>query len=225
MGDSYIQVPPQSTGRKLHTRQRTVGADTVEEQYVIPQDLEVTSYRGRACSFRTPGRAGTAGQKLASLFNTTGSAVIVKLTQLRVDMYQTVIKAVTVAPPVIRVYKVTAAPTNGTAMTKVSRDSAQSSAANVEVKGDASADGTGSGTALTSTLTVGVNVLSQEYAQRMITAAGYEPADRMNFLEGKDVYLRASEGVVLMLDYTLATQNPITDMWIASLEWEEFTLP
>jgi hypothetical protein len=34
MPESFVQVPPDSTGKKLRTRERTVGANTVEEQYV-----------------------------------------------------------------------------------------------------------------------------------------------------------------------------------------------
>lgn len=225
MPESYVQVPPQSTGLKLHTRQRTIGANVVEEQFVIPQSQEVVSYSGRASTYRIPGRASTTGQKIASIFNAAASPVIVKLGQIRVDLVVTVVKAVTVLPPVIRVYRVTVLPTLGTALGKVPIDSALTSNASVTLLQDASADGTSSATALTSTLTVGTNVLSQEFAPRLITAAGYEPADRMNFLDDQNVYLRASEGLVVMLDYTLATQNPVTDMYIVSIDWDEFTLP
>ena len=68
-------------------------------------------------------------------------------------------------------------------------------------------------------------IYTEEFAPRFITLAGYEMADRLEFL-GEDAFvtLNALEGVVLFLDYVLATQNPITDMWIAGIEWEEFTL-
>lgn len=194
----------------------------------LPVDTDskrVISYRGHAATFRTPGRAGTAGQKIFALHNATGSAILVDLESINLDMVQTVVKAVTVLPPAIRLYKVTVLPTNGTALTKVSRDSAQSSSASVTVFGDASADGTSSASALIATIPAG-SVLSQEFAPRLITAAGYEPLDRIEFLDGEDerVTLRPLEGVVLVLDYVLATQNPVTDMWLVNCKWTEYTL-
>jgi hypothetical protein len=35
------------------------------------------------------------------------------------------------------------------------------------------------------------------------------------------VTLSQNEGVVVFLDYTVATMNPITDMWSATVEWSE----
>ena len=195
--------------------------------FPFPVDTDskrTVTFKGRASSFRTPGRAGTVGQKILSLHNATGSTVLVDVHKIGVDLSMTVAKAVTVIPPIIRMYKVTVLPTNGTALTKVSKDSALATNASVTVLGDASADGTGSATTLTATLPAGA-VITQEYAPRIITAAGIEFFDRTTFLDGdSSVTLRALEGVVLMLDYTAAAANPITDMWIASIEWDEYTL-
>lgn len=192
--------------------------------YPVDADSKrVISYVGRACTFRIPGRAGTAGQKLFSIHNATGSSVLVDLERVTVDMATTVIKAVTVLPPIIRLYRVTVLPTNGTAVTKVAQDTAQSSSSSVTVLGDASADGTGSGTTLTATLIAGA-VARQVFAPRLITAVGYEMLDTFTFLEGgAKITLRALEGIVVMLDYTLATQNPATDMWIVDATWVEYT--
>lgn len=178
------------------------------------------TFRGRSQTFRTPGRAGTAGQKIFALHNATGSTKIVTLNQLTVDKVETVVKAVTVLPPVIRVHRFTALPTNGTALSKTAKDSALTTNASVTAWGDASADGTGSATTLTVTIPAG-NMLSQEFAPRLITAAGYEMADRIEMLVGQGIVLRALEGVVVFLDYVLATQNPVTDMWIVGCDWYE----
>lgn len=181
---------------------------------------EATVFKGRAATFRTPGRAGTAGQKILSLHNATGSTVAVTIKKIFVDVVGTVVKAVTVLPPVVRVYLVTVLPTNGTALTKNKIGGTGASSASVTVLGDASADGTGSATALTATLPAGA-VLTQEFAARLITAAGYEPADRHEFFGDSEVPLGPLQGVVVMLDYVLATQNPTTDMWLAGVEWTE----
>lgn len=178
------------------------------------------AFRGRAQTFRTPGRAGTTGQKIFALHNATGSTKIVHVNQVTVDLAMTVVKAVTVLPPIIRIHRFTAVPTNGTALSKVGRDTALISNASVTAWGDASADGTSSASALAVTIPAG-SMLTQEYAARMITAAGYEMFDREIFLENTDVILRPLEGIVVNLDYTLATQNPITDMWIVGCDWYE----
>jgi hypothetical protein len=176
------------------------------------------SFRGRASTFRIPGAAGTAGQKLLAIHNATGSPKIIHVNQLTVDLYQTVIKAVTVPPPIIRVHRFTAVPTGGAACAKVSKDTALASDSAVTVWQGASADGTG--VALNVTIPAN-SMLTQEYAPRLITAAGYEMYDRTELLQDKDIVLRALEGIVLNLDYSAATQNPITDMWVATADWYE----
>lgn len=207
------------------------GADAkfrdVSNAFPLPvntDSLRTVSYRGRGSTFRTPGRAGTTGQKIGSIHNATGSAVLVDVEQIIVQSTETVVKAVTVLPPVIRLYRVTVLPSNGTAVIKAPRDSAQSSAAALTILGDASADGTSSASALTATL--GTGVITQAFADRMITAVGTDLHQRFSFLAGLDelVTLRPLEGIVVMLDYVLATQNPVTDMWLVNFKWTEFTL-
>lgn len=185
--------------------------------------IRATSYLGRAATFRTPGRAGTAGQKLFAIHNATGSPVLVNIKKITIDVAVTVIKAVTVLPPVLRLQRFTAVPTNGTALPKVPEDTTLTSNSAVTLWQDASADGTSSGTALTVTLPAS-NIVAEEFAPRLITAVGYEMFDRTVFLEAPDdaVTLRALEGLCLFCDYVLATQNPVTDMYLIGLEWEEF---
>ena len=181
-------------------------------------------FKGRACTFRTPGRAGTAGQNILSLHNATGSPVRVDITRVFVDLASTVVKAVTVSPPIVRLWKVTVLPTNGSALVKTKLGGSGASSSSLTILGDASADGTGSGTTLTSTRPAGT-FITQEYAPRILTAVGYESSDRLEWLgEGNEVTIAPLEGVVLFIDYILATQNPITDMWIAGIEWREYTI-
>jgi len=211
----------------------TAGAGTAVDTFTMPngdhrQVVMVNdhgSYAGKAATFTIPGRAGTAGQKLFSIHNATGSTIVAEVHKITIDLVQTVIKAVTVMPPVIRLWKVTVLPTNGTAATKVAEDSgATATSASVTVLQDASANGTSSTTALTATLPAGT-VVSEEFAPRLITAAGYEMFDRTEFMSDplESVVLRPLEGLVVFLDYTLATQNPITDMWLVGARWEEYT--
>jgi hypothetical protein len=170
-----------------------------------------------------PGRAGTAGQKLLSIHNATASTVIVDVNSIFVQSTCTVVKAVTVLPPAIRIYRVTVLPTNGTACVKTPKDTSLTSSSSLTILQDASADGTASATALTATLTT--QMVLGCFADRMITAVGTDLFTRHEFLSGTDEYitLRPLQGIVLTLDYTLATQNPVTDMWIATCDWIEYT--
>jgi hypothetical protein len=177
-------------------------------------------FKGRAATFRTPGRAGTAGQNIMAIHNATGSPVVVTVTKVVIDIYQTVVKAITVPPPNIRIWKVTVLPTNGTALAKTKIGGTSTSNASVTVFGDASADGTGSASTLTTTRPAGA-FIAQRYASRNITAAGYEMIDGIEFLDDSEVVLNALEGLVVFLDYTVATMNPVTDMWTAYMEWDE----
>lgn len=216
MPDSNVTITA-GVGTNIDTYQ--VGTD--HRQYVIPTDHG--GFAGRFATFRIPGRAGTTGQNLAAIFNAVGSTVAADVRFVGIDLYQTVVKAITVAPPIIRVTKLTTLPTNGTAGTKLAEDSAVTSSASITTFQDASADGTSSATALGFTQTGAANTLTQEFAPRFITAAGYEMADRVEMLQNTHTTIRAGEGVGIRLDYTAATQNPITDMWIVTIAWEEYT--
>jgi len=211
----------------------TAGAGTAVDTFTMPNGDhrqvimlgDKGAYAGHAATFRTPGRAGTTGQKLFSIHNATGSSIVAEVHKITIDLAQTVVKAVTVSPPVIRLWKVTVLPTNGTACTKVTEDSgAAATSSSVTVLQDASAEGTSSGTALAATLPAGT-IVGEEFAARLITGAGYEMADRIEFLSGEleSIVLRPLEGLVVFLDYTIATQNPVTDMWLVGCRWEEYT--
>jgi hypothetical protein len=161
------------------------------------------------------------GQKLFAIHNATGSTVLVDVLSMNVNMFDTVAKLV--APPLVRSWRFTALPTGGTALTKRGPDTAEASNASVTLWGDSSADGTGSATALTITLPP-AQFLSQEPAYRSLTLVG-ESTDKEVGLLGKigPVTLRAGEGLAAYLDYTVATSNPITDMWQCDCVFEEYT--
>jgi hypothetical protein len=212
MGNSNVPVTA-GAGTTIDTYQVT-GGD--HRQIVIPSNHG--GYSARFGSFVIPGRAATS-HNLAAIHKATGSSVLVDVAFIGVDAYQTVIKAVTVPPPVIRVSRFTAIPTGGTTGTKAPEDTALSTNASVTLWQDASADRTSSGTALT--ITPGATI-TQEFAPRMITAAGYEMADRMEFLTNAPVTLRALEGLVVSLVSPAGTSEPVTDMFCVTIRWEEY---
>jgi hypothetical protein len=206
-------------------------AAVVAVQRVEPVDAsKQVSFKGRAGSFRMPGRGGTTGQKIFALHNATASPSIVDVHKITVDCIQTVLHTtpITTLPPTIRIYRFTAVPTNGTALSRNVEDSLLSSKTAVTVWNDASADGTSSATALTIGAIVNgtqTGLLTQEFAPRQLTTAGYEMSDRVTFLMGEDEFitLRALEGICVFLDYTAAASNPTTDLWIVSARWTEYT--
>lgn len=187
----------------------------------VPQVDANATFRGRGATYRTIGRAGTTPRRLLAIWNAAGSGKVVHVNQITCDILQTAVMAVTVVPPVLRVHRITAIPTNGTALTKVAKDTAGTSSASISLFGDASADGTNSATALAATVTAGAH-LTQEFLPRLITAAGYEMFDRVELLEDRDIVLRPGEGIVLSLDgITAATQEPATTHTISTVDWYE----
>lgn len=207
-------------------------AKVVWVQRVEPVDgSKEVSYRGWFSTFDTLGRAGTTGQKIAAIHNATGSTVIADVSKVTVDLVQAAAagQAPTVLSAKVRLWKFTAVPTNGTAMTKVPVDSALASKSTVTVWGDASADTTGSGTALTVTLPAGT-FMTQEFSPRMLvvgTSAStiYEGFDRTVFFGTSDsdvVTLRPLEGLCVFVDYVVATGNPITNHWAVAMYWTEY---
>jgi len=190
-----------------------------------PRDPEAAaSFRGRASTYRSVGRAGTTARRVLALWNAVGSGKVVTINQVAIDIKSIAAIAITVIAPPIRIYRITASPTSGTALTKVAKDTGLSGgatgSANITLFQDASADGTNSATALAATVTAG-SALTQEFASRLITGAGFEMMDRAELLVDKGVVIRAGEGIVLSLDITLATQEPAGVQTLTTIDWWE----
>jgi len=192
----------------------------VHYQQFIPANETGATFKGRATTFRSVGRAGTVARRYLTISNAAASGKIVYINKIAIDFAQTAAMAVTVIPAPIRVYRITALPTGGTALTKSAKDSTLTSSASITINGDASADGTNSAVALTAVTTAG-SALTQEFFPRLITAAGYEVADRIGLLDDSGIILRPGEGLVLSSDITLATQEPAGVHAIAAIDWYE----
>lgn len=89
MTESFIQLPDDSTGKKLRTRQRTVGANTVEEQFIICESARVRSgvyacHTGAHLVLAAADAAtGLAGRWW--LLNPVGSTVLVALRRVELQ--------------------------------------------------------------------------------------------------------------------------------------------
>lgn len=219
MADSAVAITAGS-GTNIDTV-TTPGGD--HRQVVIPARSR-GGYEGRVATFRTPGRAATS-QKIFAIHNATGSSIAVDVHKISVDVFRTAASATLTDYILVRLWKFTAVPTNGTALTKVAADSGsgQSTSSSVTVWGDASADGTGSGTTLTITLPAGT-FIAQSFGSRLLTAVGYEVLDTMDFLAGdsESITLRALEGLAITIDGTTGG-NPTTTWYTVACQWEEYT--
>lgn len=212
-----------NTTNVAHTTGVTV-AYVVGVQRVSPIDERQVTYLGRASTWKTLGRAGAAGQKIFAIHNATGSTTLVDVDKISVDVMQTAARVV--EPPLIRAWKFTAVPTNGSSITKVPEDSSLSSSSSVTLWQDAQSDNTGSATTLTVTLPAGT-ITTESWGARALTLVGYEQFDREYFYASDDekITLRALEGICVFLDYSAATANPITDKWTVTCRWVEYTTP
>jgi hypothetical protein len=81
MSTSYTQVPPDSTGDKLHMVERVKGADTVLSQVVTLE--HAPTYLAWANDV-----APAASKHMLTLFNASGSGVIVEVYDLRAYLLQ-----------------------------------------------------------------------------------------------------------------------------------------
>jgi len=80
MPEAYAQVQPDGLGKKIRTRERTIGANTVEEQYVIPVESDrvlSSRYFFNTGVHTVLATAQTTTTGFWYLFNPSGSAVLV----------------------------------------------------------------------------------------------------------------------------------------------------
>lgn len=113
MPETYIQVPPNSTGAKMRGRSRVVGADTVVDQFIAQSgEPEWTIF--------TPAAAFAANKHFLTMFNAAASAQVIKLRKLFLVNMQTV--AITGVAVQFDTKRITAV-TGGTAVTPVIHDS------------------------------------------------------------------------------------------------------
>lgn len=133
MAESYTQVPPNSTGNKMRTRSRVIGANTVHEQGVFTAAVPTYYAVADAVAF-----ANTKTH--FSIVNESGSGVLVAIKKLFAINLS--IGAVTGAALRMEARKLTAH-TGGTAITPQSCDSSNAALpAQVTVKTNATPTGT-----------------------------------------------------------------------------------
>lgn len=203
---------------EYRTRERSVSGSTVVEQYLLREDERVASFKGSATTFRTPGVTGS-GQNFMTIFNASGSGVLVGVRRLTVQV-DYITNSLTTR--FFRAITLTTAPTGGVVLGKVAADTTFSSNASVTLRGGSSADGTAS--AITAT---GINRMGSAGHTHFAAATDLQQSrisdiNLMNDGARNDPFiLREGEGLVVQLSDASSTSAHI----ICNCVWEEFTLP
>lgn len=236
MPESYVQVPPNSTGAKVHTRDRVIGANTVTEQYVIAAASDaVPVNRVWLSTLRIPVRVLAAGvtQPLFSIWNgitAGGNSVSVRRFSVEIDQ---VGAYATGASPILRLFRATAAATGGTVITPVqqySPDVAFNSL--VSVRADHQADNAVATTALAQT-GLGAQPMWSQTVPRMVTAAGFQTVSEFNMVPNDStlnavdpLILRPQEGChVQFVNGGTATSATVLYSFMFKVVLAEFTYP
>lgn len=116
MGESIVNVT-EGAGKKLHTWSRVVGANTVEDEFVIPGEPALATYSAVFATAVTLNNA--AATQLLQLMAGGSLRAIVR----RITLYQVGLPAAG-TNFIADVFRVTTAPTGGTAVTPAPYDTA-----------------------------------------------------------------------------------------------------
>lgn len=116
MAESFIQLAPDSTGKKAHTFDRTIGANTVQDEVILEGEQYLASY------------TVSAGASIATLDShplqiMAGASLKVRVR--RIEIYQSVV-ATTAALGSLSIFRLTTAGTGGGAVTPALLDPADS---------------------------------------------------------------------------------------------------
>jgi hypothetical protein len=226
MPDAYVQVAPDSTGKLVRTRERTVGANTVQEPYAIVLPSErVVSSRAWYSSLRIPNQAATS-TPMFTVYNTGTNPVAIRRLAMEVDA----VAAHAVASPYVRLYRLAGtAPTGGTAVTAIQQDTGDAAiAAGVVVRGAYSADGT------YSAITISAGITGPAWVQtlpRFHTLAGFSQIPVLNLMPD-DAALMTEDPLILRTNQGLlcrfeAAAAPVASVWSLMFKTVigEFTVP
>lgn len=222
MGERPIGVTDEASGAgvaQFRTREQTVGGESVVEQYLIPITERVQSFQGMATTFRIPGVTGS-GQNWLSIFNAAGSAVLVAVRSIQVEV-DYITNSTTMR--FFATTRITTAPTGGTVLSKVAFDTAESSNASVTLLGGASGDGTASAIVATPGTDRAWRIHHTHFdAVTDLQQARSRDLDTIAPLADDDPpYLAASEGLLLSLPDASSTSTQT----VVKVVWQEFTLP
>lgn len=215
MGEQFIQLPVDGSGKRQRTRERTVSGNVIQEPYLISIRERVLSgvYLAQTGAHVVQAAADAAGVGRWWLFNPVGSTVLVAFRRCE---FLSQLGSVLAAPtsPRLTLSLFTATGTaSGASVTPGKQDSTQA-AATATLR-----------TASTGlTITDGADVFSF-MPTASATAVGYAApavADWLPEDEGMPI-LRAGEGIYLTQSDAGTASD--TRRYVTNIAWEEFTLP
>lgn len=232
-----ISVAPESTGPAIATYARTIGGETRHVQYTIALPSErVVSARNYAATFRTPSRAVTS-QPIFTLWNGGTNQVSVRRLTMEYDSGASFTGLTIYA----RLYRITAAPTGGTALTKGQQDTGETMSATIVATGDASADGTSSTTALAATANPTAHLWQQTLPRFATSTAAATPTASWQFppllnllpddsalMQEDPLVLRPSQGLLVRVEAPaamVAGTGTAGHMFFVKCAFGEFTIP
>ena len=237
MPEDFIQVAPDSTGAKIRTRTRTIGANTVEEQYVIVQPEAVAINRVWSNSLRIPypltAAAITAGTNtpIWSLWNgiaSGGNSVSVRRLTMEVDTAT----AHAVLSPIARLYRMTTAGSGNTAITPVQQYTADTAfSGSVVVRANHAAEAA-AGTLALGTLGA-APMWSQTLPRMQVSGAAFSWPTELNLLPNDSqlmaqdpLIVRPQEGFAIQM-YAPAAVAATAGIWNITVKavLAEFTYP
>jgi hypothetical protein len=216
MPESYAQLQADGPGRKVHTRQRTVGGNAVEEQIIIPLDSDrVLAARfygdGGLMTVQASADASKAGRWF--LFNPVASSILIALRRVEFASQHSSVLATPTTPRIaLRTFTATGT-FSGTSITPAPHDTTD--AAQVAVFGSNT-------TGLT--LTDGA-IVRCFFPTVALTAVGIAGPSEDDWIPDPayPLILRPGQGVYLtQLDNGTASD---TRKYLTGIVWDEFTQP
>lgn len=120
MAESLVQVAPDSSGKKLHTWSYTVGANTVEDEFMVPGRFPYPTYSVLGPTVSN----ATATDHLLCL--NAGASLRLHVTRIRIEQSGNATTATSASFSILRT--TTTNPTGGTAVTPVAFDPADPAA-------------------------------------------------------------------------------------------------
>jgi hypothetical protein len=197
MPDSFTQVPPNSTGNKMRTRSRVIGADTVHEQAVFQGALPTYYALVDAAAF-------AANKHHLSILNASGGTKIIAIK--KISMINVQLSSVTGVAARFDVKRITAH-SGGTIITPSSCDSLNPSLpAEITVR-------TGATSVTESTLLFPLVTTTDEVTAANTAVANFLSAGLNWALEGpetQETRLRPGEGLTI---------KQITSTTVGSYSW------
>lgn len=215
MVESFAQLPPNSTGVKMRTRNRTVGANSIEEQYIISQRERVVSgvYLAQTGAHLVQAAADTAPAGRWFLFNPVGSTLLVALRRVEF-MSQLGSALVAVTSPRITLKLFTATGTASGASVTPGKTRSTAAAATATLR-----------TANTGlTITSGADVFSF-LPTASATAVGYAAPAAADWNPDEDGMIQLGAGEGVFLTQSDAGTASDTRRYVTNIAWEEYTLP